>query len=424
MSEKDEWEEIISRIPADIDLEKSAKEAGALQRRREIRRASELLQVILVYAVCDWSLRLVGIWCEVMGIGSLSAVAIRKRLRGSRKWLGMLIGVMLQAEVKVLKQQAEVRIRLMDATCASEPGSGGTDWRLHLSLDVGNLSVDGMELTDRHGGESFARCPTQPGDIRVGDRGYAYAKSMGPVLADDGRLVVRIGWQNLPLEDANGQRVDLIDYLRQLREATGEWEVYLQTPQGHFQLRLVVAALPQEAADRARQRIRKTYQKKGKTPDQRTLLAAGFVMLVTNLPAQSWLTLEVLKLYRVRWQVELFFKRLKSTLHFDHLRAFDSDLAQVYLLGKLLAALLTGQFIHQVRLRYPSWFTSSQRPVSPWILTALFFDVLRQMVRGQITLFSILDALPRLERFLCSTPRKRPSQLAQASALLSRLSSC
>ncbi len=99
MSEKDEWEEIISRIPADIDLEKSAKEAGALQRRREIRRASELLQVILVYAVCDWSLRLVGIWCEVMGIGSLSAVAIRKRLRGSRKWLGMLIGVMLQAEV-------------------------------------------------------------------------------------------------------------------------------------------------------------------------------------------------------------------------------------------------------------------------------------------------------------------------------------
>jgi hypothetical protein len=422
VSGEEEWQGVLDRLAAVIDLEESAKEAGALQRRREIRSASDLLRMIFAYVVCDWSLRLVGAWCEVSGVGSLSAVAVRKRLRGSRKWLGTLLGMSLQASLLRLRQQPGVRVRLMDATCVSEPGSTGTDWRIHLSLDLGNLCVDGVDVTDYRGGETFARCPIQPGEIRVGDRGYAFANSLEPVLASGGELVGRINWQSLPLEDATGQPVDLINCLYQLTEPTGEWAVYLHTPQARFPLRLIVAALPQEQADRARQRVRKIYRKKGKTPDKRTLFAAGYVMLVTNLPAFSWLPSEVVELYRLRWQIELFFKRMKSILHLDHLRAFDPDLAQVYLLGKLLAALLTDQCIRQVRLSCPAWFTSQQRPVSPWRLTALFFDWLRQTVRGQITLAMILEALPHLTRFLCDPPRKRPSQFIQASILLAGLS--
>ena len=37
---------------------------------------------------------------------------------------------------------------------------------------------------------------------------------------------------------------------------------------------------------------------------------------------------------------QLAFKRLKSLMHIDALRAFDPDLAQTYLLAKLLAAVL------------------------------------------------------------------------------------
>lgn len=422
MSGEEEWQGVLDRVEASIDLEESAKETGALQRRREIKRASDLLRMIFAYVVCDWSLRLVGVWCEISGLGSLSAVAVRKRLQGSRKWLGRLIGASLQVNLLRLRQQPGIRVRLMDATCVSEPGSSGTDWRVHLSFDLGNLCMDGVEVTDCHGGETFARCPIQPGEIRIGDRGYAFANSLEPVLVDGGELVVRINWQNLPLADAAGQPVDLIGCLYQLVDPIGEWAVYLYTPQDWFSLRLVVAVLPQEQADKARQRIRKIYRKKGKTPDERTLFAAGYVMLVTNLPASSWPPSEVIELYRLRWQVELVFKRMKSILQFNHLRAVDPDLAQVYLLGKLLAAFLTDLYIQEVRLCCPAWFTSRQRPVSPWRLTVLFFDWLHQTVRGQLTLVMILEALPRLTRFLCDTPRKRPSQFIQASILLSGLS--
>jgi hypothetical protein len=312
----------------------------------------------------------------------------------------------------------------MDGTGVSKPGSTGTDWRLHLSLDLGHLCVDGVEVTDAQCGETFKHCPTQAGDIRMGDRGYAFSDSMGVVLADGGGLVVRINWQSVPLKTSNGQKVDLIAGLRELNGAFGEQEVRFNTPQGCFALRLILSALPQAAADKARHRIRKMYRKKGKTPDERTLLAAGFVMLVTNLSVLEWPASKVLQLYRVRWQIELLIKRLKSILNLDYLRTLDRQLSQVYLLGKLLAVLLIDELIHQTQVRCPTWFTSLERPLNLWRLTTLFFEQLRQSVQGYITLAMILDVLPHLARLLCNAPRRRLSQLAQTRVILLGLSGC
>ena len=407
------WEQVLQRLPAGYDLEASAQRTKALLRRREVKSACDLLRLVFAYAVCDWSLRVVGAWSTLIGLGSLSDVAVLKRLRGCQIWLGNLIATILQERRVGLVRRPGVRLRLMDGTVVSRPGSTGTDWRLHLSLDLGNLCLDGVEVSDAHTGETFVHCPTQPGDIRLGDRGYGYASSMAPVLAAGGWLVVRISWQNPVLEDQAMKPQSL-----------REQPVFLPTQQGRFGLRLLIAALPQEAADKARHRLRKRKQKKGKTPDQRTLLAAGFTILLTNLPAKDWSIKQVLHLYRLRWQIELFIKRLKSILHCDQLRAQDPQLTQVYLLGKILAALLLDDCLQQVKRRCPAWFRSVQRPPSMWRLTSLFFEGLLNCVRGTITLEMVLAALPRLQRYLCAAPRKRTQQLAQARSIFSSLSGC
>jgi hypothetical protein len=410
------WEQVLKRLPAGYDLEASAKKTKALLRRREVKRACDLLRLVFAYTVCDWSLRVVGAWSTLIGLGSLSDVAVLKRLRGCRIWLGNLIATILQERRVGLVRRPGVRLRIMDGTVVSRPGSTGTDWRLHLSLDLGNLCLDGVEVSDAHTGENFVHCPTQPGDIRLGDRGYGYASSIGPVLAAEGLLVVRISWQNPVIEDQAGRQIDIPRLLQAMKpQSLREQPVFLPTQQGRFGLRLLIAALPQEAADKARHRLRKRKQKKGKTPDQRTLLAA--------LPVQDWPIKQVLHLYRLRWQIELFIKRLKSILHCDQLRAQDPQLAQVYLLGKILAALLLDDCLQQVKGRCPAWFRSVQRPPSMWRLTSLFFEGLLTSVRGTITLEMVLAALPRLQRYLCASPRKkRTQQLAQARSLFSSLS--
>ena len=45
-------------------------------------------------------------------------------------------------------------------------------------------------------------------------------------------------------------------------------------------------------------------------------------------------------MYRLRWRIELAFKRLKSLLHIDRLPAKDKNLARAWIFAHLIAALL------------------------------------------------------------------------------------
>ena len=421
-----DWEQVEHLLPD--DLETSASAMGALVRRRGIRRAIDLLRIILAYSICDWSLRLVGAWCVLMGIANVSDVALLNRLRNSVHWLGHLIVRLLQRRQLRLLPKAGLRLRIVDAATVSKPGSKGTDWRVHLSLDLEHLCLDGIEVTDAHGGESLARFPGRPGEIKVADRGYAFVSSLAPDLAAGVGLVVRINWQNLPLQDEHGERFDVIAWLKgsfpSPAQGVQEIRVWLVTPQGRYPLRLVAAALPQEAADRARQRVRERAKKKGRTPDHRTLLAAGFVSLLTNLPSGEWSAAQLVELYRLRWQIEMVIKRLKGLLHLDGLRAQDPNLAQAYLLGKLLGALLLDELTQAAAACVPVWFSSVERPVSPWRLTACLYEALRNLVGASISVAQLMEALPQLQRFLCNSPRKRRQQLAWTRTWFAKLPVC
>jgi hypothetical protein len=210
----EEWEEALQTIP--VDLEEAARETKALQRRREIKIAVDLLRLVLAYSVCDWPLRLVGLWATLKGIGCLSDVAVMKRLQKATSWLKSLIAVMVKARRLELKAAHPVRVWIVDGSSISGPGSQGTDYRLHLSLDLGSQRMDGVEVTDVSGAETLARHPSQPGDIWVADRGYARCPGVGTMLKAKGQVVVRIGWATFPMEHEDGTPFDLLAWLRQI----------------------------------------------------------------------------------------------------------------------------------------------------------------------------------------------------------------
>ena len=417
----EDWAEALSTIP--VDLEETAQATQALRRRREIKTAPDLLRMVLAYSVCDWSLRLVGLWACLQMIGSLSDVAVMKRLQHATDWLRSLISAMLQARRLHLKAAHPVRVRIVDGSSISAPGSQGTDYRLHLSLDLGQQCIDGIEVSDVHGGESLARHACQAGDIWIADRGYARRDDLGVPLKAGDEVVLRIGWATFPLEHRDGKPFDLFAWLRQIPDTQpGEQDVAVTTTQGRFRLRLIARRLPQAAADSARRRIRRQASKKGKTPDKRTLEAAGYIILVTSLPAILWAADQVLELYRLRWQVELIFKRLKSILDLDQLRAKGAALAQTYLLGKLLAALMIEAMADQATHRCPELFAHTHRPVSAWRWMLVGRDFLFIAVRGRISWHHFLDRLSDLKRYLCiSSRRNRQHQASAARALLGRI---
>lgn len=396
-----------------IDLEKTAREAKAIQRVREIRSAKDLLRLNLFYAMSDWGLRLTGVWAFLCGIGCLSDVAIYKRLRNSRAWLGQLVGIILAKRCMALSSLPRVRLRLIDATCLSHPGSDGADWRIHMSYDLSNLCIDRIEVTDRYGGESLARFPTQANEIIIADSGYAFASGIGPILASKAGLVVRINWRNVRIYAPEKHRFHIIPWLKTI-SGPCEQPVLFETPQGWFPLRLIAAPIPPQKAASARRRVRERYLRRQKQVSQETLFAAGFVLLLTNLPSETWPACLTLFLYQTRWQVEIVFKRLKSLLHFDNLCAKDAQLAQTYIFSKILIALILDQTINQVSSFQPEWFVAFDRPANLSRFTSFFLESLKQIIFGPHLLRNLPPLYMIMRRYFCDPPRLRSQQLVLA----------
>ncbi len=340
-----EWPYLLSFFPDWPDLEASAFQSRAICRRRAVNEASSLLRLALAYGFCGLSLRQTAAWAQTAGIAELSDVALLNRLRKAADWLGHLLAIKLAERAGAAPRATPARrLRLVDATAVSQPGSGGTDWRVHLAFNLASWSIDQVQLTGAAGGESLTRFAFSPGDVVLGDRGYGHRKGLEAVLRVGADFIVRIGWQNLPLWQADGRRFDVLAALRALPEAqAGSCEVRL-TPEGVPSLRFVAVRKSEASAQQAREKLLRQRRKKGQLPDPRSLEACGYLFVLTSLPPAAWAERQVLECYRFRWQVELAFKRLKGILRLGILPAKDADLARTMLYSKLLAALMLDDY--------------------------------------------------------------------------------
>ena len=113
---------------------------------------------------------------------------------------------------------------------------------------------------------------------------------------------------------------------------------------------------------------------------------------------------------------------MKSLLDLDHLRAQNNDLAQTYLLTKLLAAILVDGLRWEIAQQVPDLFDDLDRPISIWRLDTYLIHTLLSWVIGELPSWQqVLGKLALLERYLCGSPRKRRQQLAVARSQLAML---
>ena len=94
---------------------------------------------------------------------------------------------------------------------------------------------------------------------------------------------------------------------------------------------LVISLLPRKQAMQARARKQERIRhKKGSKANLAPAWWAGVMIIGTTLPQEIWSAQDVVKLYRVRWQIELLFKRLKQGLQLHLLPVKLWERAQAY----------------------------------------------------------------------------------------------
>lgn len=361
--EFESWNVLCQFLPA--GWEEQARRSGALRRARGVSDARMLLRILLIHLANGCSLAETATRARQAGLGQVSAVALFKRLRKAEGWLRWL-AQQLRGLHRLPTEVAGRRLRAVDATMVSEPGSTGTDWKIHYSVNLGDLQCDFFELTDvRKGGETFRRVPVHRDDIMMGDRIYANPVGVAHVVDAQGDVVVRLNRQTLPLFDSRGLRLNVLRLVRATRTGVPmEWSVRVRHPQGGWMTgRLIAVRRSREATRRARHRLARRANRRQTTVSKETWEAAQYFLVWTSLP-KSFTATAVLEFYRLRWQIELVFKRMKSIMGAGHLPKKDPASARAWLHGKLFVGLLVERMIEAANSFSP-WGYGLGRPPQP-----------------------------------------------------------
>jgi len=352
LMEIENWEVLSTFLPP--DWAEQARRLGAMRRARYISDPATVLRILLLHLATGCSLAETAARASAAGLAQISAVGVFKRLRAAEPWVRWLAQQM-RGVAALPMEVAGRRVRAVDATSVSEPGSTGTDWKVHWAVNLADLQCDFFELTDiREGGETFRRVPVVPGDILMGDRVYAAPPGVEHVVKGQGDVIVRLNRQALPLFDRQGRRLELLPFLRGLKGKTPQArEAQVRAPQGGWIAgRLLALRQSAEATRWTQSQLRRRAQQgKGKVTQEALEFAAYFLVwttLAANLSAAA-----LLDLYRLRWQIELVFKRMKSILGLGHLPKKDPLSAKAWLEGKLFTGLLIERMVRSAESFFP-----------------------------------------------------------------------
>jgi hypothetical protein len=351
--EFENWEILSGFLPD--GWSQQARLLGAMRRSRYIKEPSVVLRILLMHVALGCSLAETAARAQASGLAQISAVGVFKRLRASGAWFGWLAREMRGA-AELPEAVTGRRLRAVDATSVHEPGSTGTDWKIHYAVNLADLECDFFQLTEiREGGETFRRVPILAGDIVMGDRVYASPPGVSHVVNAGADVIVRFNRGSLPLHQRNGTRMDLLPRLRQLKgKMPREYATWIKNTNGNFiEGRLIALRRSAEAASWAQKRMQRRAQLNRLTVTDEAREFAQYFMVWTTLP-DTVTASQILNFYRLRWQIELVFKRMKSILGLGHLPKSDPLSAQAWLQGKMFVGLLIEQMLHNAK------------SISPW----------------------------------------------------------
>jgi len=200
----------------------------------------------------------------------------------------------------------------------------------------------------------------------IADRNFAKAAGVRAAVAQGGELIVRRGLTACRLVDARGRPLDAGATLALAEDGTAGGRIidhaaWLPATDDApaVPLRLIIQRKPPEAAAQSRRRAEKKAQRQHYAAKSKQLDAAQYLMLMTTLDAETMPGVQALALYRLRWQIEIAFKRLKSLADLDKLQAKEERLAKTAIWAKLLLAIL-GQSL----LGHALAFSPSRQPVA------------------------------------------------------------
>ncbi len=335
-----DWQAVVAHLPGNYEqLADEHKQLETQYGNAKITTAECLLRFILLHAGANLPLRQTVAMMAQAGGPSLSPMRLHKKMCRASPYLQSLVERMVTWTAHAKPELwAGYVLTMYDATTVCGPGATCPDARIHTKMRIADVAVLDAIVTDRHAGETFKQFTFLPNELALGDRAYCNPKEVAHACEHGIDVLVRYNRGSLPLSYL-GQPLDVLARARALRGegAVLDLPVSFEHEDERRSGRFVVTRLPDDEAEKARKRLRK---EQGASVTKETLEAAAYVMLFTTVPRERMNATMCLEAYRLRWQIELQFKRWKSLCGFDRVPNYRDDTIVAWLYAKVLLGVL------------------------------------------------------------------------------------
>ncbi len=200
------------------------------------------------------------------------------------------------------------------------PGCGGSDaavgqagLKLLVRLEVTSGQFQALKAgAARDSEHALARTlpPLPPGSLRLADLGFFDLNELAKLSRQGVSWISRVP-ALLKKQADESTTEELADWLKRQRADRVDRPIRLGT-ETRLDCRLIALRLPEKVAQERLRKLKQKLRKIGRTISERQRVMCQWQVLITNLPADQFTIEEIYVLYRVRWQVELLFKRWKS----------------------------------------------------------------------------------------------------------------
>lgn len=292
-------------------------------------------------------------------------------------------------------------------SCGGREGTSHAQVKAHVRFDLLTGELHGPCLTDGRVPDSCSPFKDEPlpgGSLYIADLGYfdlTWLKALRRREPGRKRYFLTRLKRAVVLSTRSKHRIELRGVLPQQVGQVVEMGV-LVGAQACIPARLLMVRVPKEVADERREQLEQEAKDKGHEVSEEQWYLAEWTLLITNAPRRLLSPQEMLIVLRVRWQIELLFKRWKSEGKVDEWRSKSSwrILCEVY--GKLI-----GLVIVQWVVVLGSWQDPHRSLLKAARVVCDAAQRLMAALAGEARLQSVLLSLTRQMRTGCRMDTRR-----------------
>lgn len=206
----------------------------------------------------------------------------------------------------------------LDATNLPIEGEHSTVIRVHTQYSLNFDCIVYDSITDNHTAESTEHFKIEKVSLYVADRAYAKLKQLAYIMAQKADFIIRFSPSHIVFyeEPECKTKINIHEIISD--KDSFQRRCYIKYQSQSFPVTIIGRKKPAEKHAKSEKKVRERARKNQQKLSQKTIDYSKWFFVVTSLDEE--LSDEVEAFYRLRWQIELFFKRTKSLLNFHKIK--------------------------------------------------------------------------------------------------------